>query len=122
MSDVEIEGYCPVAYFVADGPLKGSAEFSSTHEGKTYHLVSEDAKKAFDANPAKFVPAFSGSCAFGRSVNEIFPIDPTNYKIVNDRLFLFLKNEKTDALALWNDGNESELIVAADTNFSAAAA
>ena len=35
-----IDGYCPVAYFVTDGPLKGSAEFASTYKGETYHLVS----------------------------------------------------------------------------------
>lgn len=121
MSDVAIEGYCPVAYFVADGPLKGSAEFSSTHEGQTYYLVSAEAKEAFDANPAKFVPAFGGACAFGMSVKENFSIDPTNYKIVNDRLFLFLKNDETNALALWNDGDESELVAAANANFTASA-
>ncbi|NKB20743.1 MAG: YHS domain protein [Alphaproteobacteria bacterium] len=118
MSTVEIDGYCPVAYFVADGPLKGSAEFTSTHEGKTYHLVSADAKTAFDENPAKFVPAFRGVCAFGTSIGETFPVDPTNYKIVNERLFLFLKNDDTDALALWNDGDEADLVAKADANFT----
>lgn len=118
--EIAIDGFCPVAYFVADGPLQGSAEFASTFEGQTYHLVSAEAKQAFDANPSKFIPAFGGECAFGMSIKENFPVDPTNYKIVNDRLFLFLKNDETDALALWNDGNEAELIATADANYSAA--
>lgn len=120
MNGVEIEGYCPVAYFVADGPLKGSPEFTSTHEEKTYYLVSAEAKKVFDAEPAKFVPAFGGACAFGMSIKESFSVDPTNYKIVNDRLFLFLKNDETDALALWNDGAELNQIAAADAAYSIA--
>ncbi|WP_282604323.1 YHS domain-containing (seleno)protein [Pelagibius sp. Alg239-R121] len=114
-----LNGYCPVAYFVAAGPLVGSAEFASTHDGKTYHLVSADAKKMFDADPDKYVPAYGGACAFGMSVKEKFPVEPTNYKVVNDRLFLFLKNADTDALDLWNNENESEIIAKADTNFSA---
>ena len=118
MSEVAIDGYCPVAYFVADGPLKGSAEFSSTYEGKTYHLVSADAKAMFDAEPAKYAPAYGGECAFGVSINETFPVDPTNYKVVNDRLFLFLKNGDTDALELWNNENEAEIIAKADQAYA----
>ncbi len=117
-SQAALNGYCPVAYFVADGPLMGSAEFASTHNGNTYHLVSADAKGMFDANPDKYVPAYDGACAFGMSIGENFPIDPTNYKVVNDRLFLFLKNDETDALELWNKENEADTIAKADGNFS----
>ncbi len=113
-----LNGYCPVAYFVADGPLVGSAEFSSTHGGATYHFVSAAAKDMFDANPAKYVPAYGGSCAFGMSINEVFPVDPTNYKVVNDRLFLFLKNDETDALELWNKEDEAAAATKADANYS----
>lgn len=119
MNNVAIEGYCPVAYFLADKPLKGSAEFASSYEGQTYHFVSADAKKVFDETPAKFIPAFGASCAFGMSIEENFPVDPTNFKIVDDRLFLFLKNDETDALELWNNGNQSELIATAESNFAA---
>ena len=115
-----IDGYCPVAYFLADKPLKGVADFTSTHNGQTYYLVSEEAKAEFDANPDKYAPAYGGACAFGMSINENFPVDPTNYKVVGDRLFLFLKNDETDALELWNKaGNEAEIIAAADKNFDA---
>jgi len=85
----------------------GSLEFSSDYEGKTYYFVSQEAKQAFVDSPNKFAPAFGGACAFGMSINENFPIDPTNYKVIDDRLFLFLKNDETDALELWNNGNES---------------
>ena len=113
-----LNGYCPVAYFVADGPLMGSAEYAATHGGQTYHLVSADAKAMFEQAPEKYVPAYGGACAFGMSIKETFPIDPTNYKIVNDRLFLFLKNDETDASALWNAEDEAGTIAKADENFA----
>ncbi len=118
MSQVAIDGYCPVAYFLAGRPLKGNAEFTSAHAGKIYHLSSAGAKVAFDAEPAQFVPAFDGACAFGMSISEAFPVDPTNYKIVGGRLFLFLRNDLIDGLQLWNDGNEARSIAAAETYFS----
>lgn len=114
-----LDGYCPVAYFVADGPLKGSAEFASTHEGQTYYFVSAEAKAMFDAEPAKYVPAYGGACAFGMSIKENFPIDPTNYKVADGRLFLFLKNDDTDALELWNKEDEAAVIAKADANYAA---
>jgi YHS domain-containing protein len=113
-----LSGYCPVAYFVADGPLLGSAEFASTHKGEAYYLVSADAKAMFDENPDKYAPEYGGACAYGMSIGETFPVDPTSYKIVNDRLFLFLKNEATDALVLWNKEDEAATVAKADANFS----
>ena len=119
MNNVAIQGYCPVSYFLADKPLKGSAKFASNYDGQTYQLASADAKNAFDMDPSRFAPEYGGSCAFGMSINENYTVDPNSYKIVNERLFLFMKNDETNALALWNVGNESELIANADTNFSA---
>lgn len=112
-----IDGYCPVAYFLADKPLKGSSEFVSSYEGKDYLLVSEEAKSVFDADPAKYVPAFGGTCAFGASINEVFEIDPTSFKIVDDQLLLFLKTGDTDAQALWNKEDEATLMQKAKANF-----
>jgi hypothetical protein len=42
------------------------------------------------------------------SIQDKFPIDPHNFKIVNGKLNLFLKNKGIDALALWNKGNEED--------------
>lgn len=72
----------------------------------------------FDKDPDKYTPAYGGACAFGMSIGENFPVDPTKYKVVNDRLFLFLKNDETDALELWNKGDEAETIAKADANYS----
>lgn len=114
----EIEGYCPVAYFLADKPMIGDAKFSSTHNGKIYHLLNADAKKEFDSNPSKYIPAFDGQCAFGLSIGKNFPVDPTSFKIVEEKLLLFLKNNEIDALGLWNKENEADLLAKAEKNFN----
>jgi len=107
-SGVALEGYCPVAYFAVDKPVKGKPGHASTYNGVTYHFVSGDAKQAFDANPKKYVPAYGGWCAFGMSIQDKFPVDPRNFKIVDGKLLVFLKNKDVDALKLWNKGNEKE--------------
>ena len=107
---VAIEGYCPVAYFAVNKPVRGKPEHASTYNSVTYYFVSADAKKAFDANPEKYIPAYGGWCAFGMSIKDKFPIDPKKFKIVNGKLLLFLNNRNVDARKLWNKGNEKELV------------
>ena len=117
-SGLALEGYCPVAYFAVDKAVRGKPEFASTHNDVTYHFVSADAKKAFDAAPEKYIPAFGGWCAFGMSVSDKFPVDPTNFKIVDGRLMVFLENKNVDALELWNKGNERELTKKAEAHWA----
>lgn len=116
-SGVALEGYCPVAYFAVNKPVRGKPEFASTYNGVTYHFVSADAKRAFDAEPEKYLPAYGGWCAFGMAVEDKFPVDPRNFKIVDGRLLLFLKNKNVDALQLWDQGDEQELFRKADRHW-----
>ena len=51
------------------------------------------------------------------AVSDKFPVDPTNFKIVDGRLMVFLKNKNVDALELWNDGNEHALIKKAEAHW-----
>lgn len=117
-SGIALEGYCPVAYFAVDKAVRGKPEFASTYEDVTYHLVSADAKKAFDASPEKYVPAFGGWCAFGMAVHDKFPVDPTKFKIVGGRLLVFLNNKNVDAQKLWNSGDEKELLEKAEAHWA----
>lgn len=114
---VALEGYCPVAYFAVDRAVRGRPEYASTHEGVTYHFVSPEAKRAFDAAPAKYVPAYGGWCAFGMSVEDKFPADPTNFEIVDGRLMVFLRNANIDARELWNQQDEQALVKKADRHW-----
>ena len=114
---VALEGYCPVAYFAVGKPLRGTPEYAASHEGVTYHFVSAEAKQEFLRKPEQYVPAYGGWCAFGMAVEDKFPVDPTQFKIVDGRLMLFLRNEDVDALELWNGKNEDELVRRADQHW-----
>ena len=109
-----LDGYCPVAYHAVGKPVKGKREFASKYNDVWYFFVNSDAKSVFDKNPKKYLPAYGGWCAFGMSIEDKFPVDPTNFKIVDGKLMLFLKNKNVDALALWEKGNQSELVNKAD--------
>ncbi|MCG8449406.1 MAG: hypothetical protein MI725_07495 [Pirellulales bacterium] len=105
-SGVALEGYCAVAYIAANKAVQGKPEYASTYNDVTYYFVSADAKQLFDADPQKYLPAYGGWCAFGMAIGDKFPVDPTNFKVVNGKTLLFLKNKNVDALKLWNDGDE----------------
>lgn len=116
-SGVALEGYCPVAYFAVNKPVRGRKEFASDYNDVTYYLVNADAKKAFDKNPAKYLPAYGGWCATGMAVKDKFPVDPRNFKIVDGRLLLFLTNKNIDAQEIWNQGDEKEQLAKADAHW-----
>lgn len=106
---VAISGFSPVSYF--DGKVeRGSARFAVEHDGITYHLTSADQVTRWRRDPQRFAPAFGGWCAFGMAVSDKFPIDPYNYRIVDGRLLLFLRNSGIDASELWGQGDESQLL------------
>lgn len=107
---IAMQGNCPVAYFALSKPTPGNSEYASSYEGKTYYFVNEEAKQEFDKDPEKYIPAFGGLCAFGMSIEKEFESDPTNFKIIDGRLYLFLKNDDTDALELWNKEDESKCL------------
>ena len=111
---IALEGYSPVSYFEKGAPEKGDARYAVAHGGKTYHLASPQQVQQFNANPAKFLPAYDGWCAFGCAIDKKFPVDPRNFKIVDGRLFLFLKKPDIDALEKWNEGDEREQTRKAD--------
>ncbi len=116
-SGVALEGYCPVAYFVAGKPVRGSADFAVVHDDVTYYFVNADAKRLFEKNPEKYLPAYGGWCAYGIALGDKFPVDPTRFKIVDGRLMLFLRNRNIDTLPLWLDGGEAALAAKADAHW-----
>ncbi len=83
-----IKGYDPVAYFTAHQATKGDSKFSHSWNGATWHFASAQNLELFKANPAKYAPQFGGYCAWAVSQNATADIDPTAWKIVNDKLYL----------------------------------
>jgi hypothetical protein len=97
-----LKGYSPVSYFESGKAEKGSPEFQVVHRGVVYHLTSAEQVAKFKADPEKHKPAFGGWCAYCCSGQKRVFVDPEAFKIVNGRLLLFVRTERTDALSLWN--------------------
>src|SRR5258708_37120233 len=73
---VAVQGYDTVAYFSNAKAVKGSAKFQSEYEGAKYYFVSAEHKMLFDANPAKYAPAYGGYCGYAASIDRLSPISP----------------------------------------------
>jgi YHS domain-containing protein len=94
-----LQGYDPVAYFTDSKPVKGDAKFTATYKGATYRFASEEHKRLFEANPAKYEPQFGGFCGYAASINKVSPISVDYWEILDGRLVL-QHNQK--AWDLWH--------------------
>jgi YHS domain-containing protein len=88
-----MHGYDPVAYFTVGRPTQGSDSLVYVHDGAAYRFVSQQNLDAFKANPARYVPAYGGFCAYGVALGKKFDGDPDLWKIVDGKLYLNLNEE-----------------------------
>jgi YHS domain-containing protein len=108
-----IKGYDPVSYFITGKPTPGLAQFSTTYNGATYRFASADNRIRFLAAPEKFLPQYGGYCAYAIALNKIADIDPDEWAIVKDKLYL---NNGFLAQTLWSF-DKSGNIVKGDRNW-----
>ena len=108
---VAIKGYDPVAYFRLERAVRGSEEFRHQWLGQEWRFVSARHRDLFAANPVKYVPQYGGYCSESHSVTDI---DPTAWRIVKSRLYLFFseasarefardQRAQSKAERYWND-------------------
>jgi len=109
-----MQGYDPVAYFTDGAPTKGSYKITSIYNDATYRFASEEHKAAFEKNPAAYVPAYGGYCAFGTAMGFKFDGDPNHWKIVDNTLYL---NLSEDIQERW-EGDIPGFIQNADANWT----
>jgi YHS domain-containing protein len=86
---VMLLGHDPVAYFTTGKPTRGNKDITSTLPGRTYYFVSSEHKAMFDTAPAKYEPLYGGFCSNGAPYKVKLGSDPTEFEIVNGRLFIF---------------------------------
>lgn len=84
------QGYDVVTYHTDKRPLRGNGNFVATHDGATYQFSSQKNLEIFKANPAKYVPAYNGYCAFGVSVGKKFIGDPEVWRVIDGKTYLNL--------------------------------
>ncbi len=98
-----IEGYDPVAYFVAKKAVKGNSQFSVSHQGIVYRFSSPANKDTFLKNPSAYEPQYGGWCAYAMGeTGEKVPVDPETFKILDGKLYLFYHSWTNNTLPKWN--------------------
>jgi hypothetical protein len=94
-----VKGYDPVAYFADGKPEPGSPAITTRWHGATYQFSSNEHRQAFLADPDHFAPQFGGFCAYAISRGMIADIDPAEWAVVNNHLYL---NNNAVAQRIWN--------------------
>ena len=93
--------------------VKGDPQHKSVHSGKTYHFANADAKKMFDAAPAKYLPAYDGLCATAVAMGMKLAANPQLFTVHEGRTFLF-SDAKAKAMF---DQDKTNTIVKADAQW-----
>jgi YHS domain-containing protein len=93
-----VGGYDVTAYFTQGKAVRGSARYELMLRGATWRFASADGKARFQADPAAYAPQFGSYCAWAVSQGYIASGDPTQWKIVDGKLYL---NFNARAKELW---------------------
>jgi len=92
-SGIAVGGFDTVAFFTDKKPVNGDPGISSSYHGATYIFASKEHKDLFDASPEQYLPQCGGFCAFGVSVNALFPVDIVHTWQVRDGKLYFNLNK-----------------------------
>jgi YHS domain-containing protein len=111
--DVGLKGYDAVAYFTRGQPTPGVDQYTYRWKGVTYRFASAEDLQLFKANPEKYLPQYGGYCAYAMSLDRIADIDPSEWTIVDGKLYL---NNGFFAQSLWSL-NKSGNIAFGDRNW-----
>ena len=111
-----IGGYDLVSYRQASGPLVGSEEFNADYEGLKYRFISDSNRSAFLKEPEKYLPQYNGFCAVTLALGRVTCPQYDNFKIEDDKLFLFEVTGFTNGRTLWNSA-PADFRIKADNNF-----
>jgi YHS domain-containing protein len=84
-----LRGNDPVAYFTMGRAVAGDPSLKADYDGVTYRFATREHREAFLASPAKYVPAYGGTCAGGANYALKTPVGADTFKIVGGRLFMF---------------------------------
>ena len=116
-SKIALQGFSPVSYLDMGIAQRGLKQYKSTYNDVSFYFTSAEQKTKFDANPKKYLPQYGGYCAFGVTVGAKFRTDPNKFIVKNGKYYLYLYDVEVDAQQLWLDGEHSELVTKANTNW-----
>lgn len=87
-SNVALNGYDTVSYFLESKPLKGLKEYNTVYNGATWHFASKENLHTFILDPERYAPQFGGYCAYAVSRNTTASVKPHIYNIHDGKLYL----------------------------------
>ena len=108
-------GYCPVAYIAMNKAVPGDPKIASLSEGHRYLFSNADAKRMFDAEPAKYRVGYDGWCATAMSMGKKVKSDPRLFTVHEGVTYLF---SNADAKKMF-DGGPAMFVQKADQQWAA---
>lgn len=87
-SGIAVRGYDTVAYFTEGKPVKGSDDFTTDWQGATWKFSSQEHLDLFTAHPEQYAPQYGGYCAYGVAQESLVKIEPDQWTIYDDKLYL----------------------------------
>jgi YHS domain-containing protein len=109
-----LKGYDVVAYFAGSKAQPGSADFRTDFDGMRYQFSSAQNRAAFSADPDRYLPQFGGYCAMGISKGKKFESDPTLWKVIDGKLYVFSSPNASEAA-----GKDAEILTRARMQWEA---
>ena len=88
INGVAAGGYDVVAYQIDNAAKPGDAAIAAEFEGITYRFANEANRTVFTAEPAKYIPAYGGYCAYAVAKGYTASTDPEAFSVVGGRLYL----------------------------------
>jgi hypothetical protein len=83
-----VGGYDVVTYHTEPAPLVGLETITAVHNGVTWRFATTQNRDLFSADPARYVPAYDGHCAYALADDRKVRTDPDAYLVVDDVLYL----------------------------------
>jgi YHS domain-containing protein len=111
-ADVMLLGHDPVAYFTVGKPTRGDPKIRADHDGVTFYFASEANRAAFQREPAKYFPQYGAFCSSGAAYGIKLGHDPTEFEIVNGKIYFFgdvLGHEAWKIDPAWNIARGDEM-------------
>ena len=87
---VALKGHDALTYFKGT-PLLGALNISHDYDGARFLFTSDSNKAQFSEDPEAYIPQYGGFCAIAMSEGKSVGAHPTNFKIVDGRLYMFFR-------------------------------
>ena len=86
---VALKGHDPVAYFTDGKAVKGTTSISYDFDDGHYLFSNAAHRQMFASSPDRYTPQFGGLCASGLAMGMKAEADPTVWKIIDGKLYVF---------------------------------